>query len=233
MMAQPAAQGIRLARAEDVRPDVRPGPYSRRRAWYDGGREQREEAARVEADRRLEAEQRYIGGGMSLRALAEETGIPAKTLMRWSREGDWVKKREKVQARAAKKAATMVVNRRARQLSRLMRASDGLEQALEMAAKQLTSAMQAAQDTPERIADGRFRAGNVRQLTDAVARAVETRMLLEGMVTAPQAARMRADEERLAIERERLAMDKTRADAQSGAGGVEVVMTGDAEALAE
>lgn len=195
--------------------------------------ESREEAARVEADRRLEAEQRYIGGGMSLRALAEETGIPPKTLMRWSREGDWVKKREKVQARAAKKAATMVVNRRARQLSRLMRASDGLEQALEMATKQLTSAIQAAQDTPERIADGRFRAGNVRQLTDAVARAVETRMLLEGMVTAPEAAKMRADEERLAMERERLAMDKTRADAQSGAGGVEVVMDGDAEALAE
>ena len=187
----------------------------------------------MEADRRLEAEQRYIGGGMSLRALAEETGIPPKTLMRWSREGDWVKKREKVQARAAKKAATMVVNRRARQLSRLMRASDGLEQALEMATKQLTSAIQAAQDTPERIADGRFRAGNVRQLTDAVARAVETRMLLEGMVTAPEAAKMRADEERLAMERERLAMDKTKADAQSGAGGVEVVMTGDAEALAE
>ena len=49
------------------------------------------------------AEERYIGGDVSLKALAAELGLSASTLGKWKKTGEWDKKKGEVEQRAMKK----------------------------------------------------------------------------------------------------------------------------------
>ena len=174
---------------------------------------------------REEAESRYISSEITLKQLADEAHIPYKTMTRWCKEGGWVKKREKINRRALKKAATQAVNRKARELIKLLRASDEIEDALLMAAKALRANI-AADEGGALLTDGRFRAGNLGQVVNAMGRQAETRMLLSGIMTA-------ADKEKIELMRRKQALEEQAAAEDRGDGQIRVVMEQDAEALAE
>lgn len=170
-----------------------------------------------EADR-MAAEQRYVAGTMTLRALAEETGISAVTLGKWCKAGGWVKKREDVQKRALKMAATKAVSKRARELAKLLEASGMIEDALIKASAQLSEALE--DGNPALVSDSKYRASNIKSITDAVARALETRMQLAGILS-------KADEERMRIDKKRLKLQEQAA--RSANEGAEIVVQMDAE----
>lgn len=174
---------------------------------------------------REQAESRYIGSDVTLRALAEEAGVPFKTLSRWCKAGEWVKKREKINRRALKKAATQAVNRKAKELIKLLEASDEIEDALLMAAKALRATMETDEDGTE-LMDGRFRAGNLGQVVNAVGRQAETRMLLNGILTAEA-------REKIAIMKRKQLLEEQEAKEGGGAGEIRVILTKDAEELAQ
>lgn len=82
------------------------------------------ETAGGQDEKKRIAEERYIGGDVSLKALADELGLSASTLGKWKKAGEWDKKKGEVEQRAMKKAATHAVNKKARELCRLMEASE-------------------------------------------------------------------------------------------------------------
>lgn len=134
-------------------------------------------------------------------------GIPCSTICRWSKTGGWKEKRDKARKRAVKKATTRAVNKKSREFEKLMKASGNLENALIMAAAQFEAALKAVQADAKQngagnMADG-FRAKNLQSLAGAIKTAVDTRMLISGIMTA-------AEKEKLQIEREKLAMEKRR-----------------------
>ena len=135
----------------------------------------------VSEDRRMEAEQRYIAGDETLAALAKAMAVPLSTLKKWCKAGDWVKKRAKLIKRAMRKAATRTVEKKARELARLLEASDAMERALLTSAKAFEAAML---ENPVEIVDGKTRAVNISSVTHAIGRQLESRMLLEGMMSA-------------------------------------------------
>ena len=151
-------------------------------------------------DRRMEAEQRYVSGDETLKKLAEEMGIPLNTIKRWCKAGDWVKKREKAKRRAVKKAVTRATDKKARQLARLIQASDAMENALIMSAKAFEAAMA---ENPAEIVDGKTRALNLQSVSAAINRQVETRMLVNGIVS-------QADREKLDILKRKQEMDERK-----------------------
>lgn len=133
-------------------------------------------------DPRKAAEQKYITGDMTLRALAQEIQIPFSTVSRWSKEGKWVKKRARIARRAMEKAATQAVNQKAKELLKLMAASDEIEEALLAAAKMFRQALtEEEKQGLSKTTDGRVRAGNINQIVSAIGRAAETRKLLGEM----------------------------------------------------
>ena len=121
----------------------------------------------MDEQRRLEAEQRYVAGNETLKGLADGMGLPLSTIKRWCKAGDWVKKRQKAQKRALRKAVTRATDKRARELMRLFEASDAMERALVMSAQAFAAAMA---ETPADIVDGKFRAGNLDSVTHAIGR---------------------------------------------------------------
>lgn len=181
-------------------------------------------AGKVERQR-MEAEQRYISSEITLRALAEEAGVPFKTLSRWSRDGGWVKKREKVNQRALKKAATQAVNRKAKELLKLLEASDLIEDALLTAARAMRENL-AADANGALLTDGKFRAGNLGQVVNAVGRQAETRMLLSGILPA-------AEKEKIQIMKRKQSLEEQEAKEGAGGGELRVILTQEAEALSE
>ena len=173
---------------------------------------------------REEAESRYISSEITLRALAEEAGVPFKTLSRWCKDGGWVKKREKINRRALKKAATQAVNKKARELLKLLEASDEIEEALLIAARSMKANME--QDKYGMLATDRFRAGNLGQVVNAVGRQAETRMLLSGILTV-------AEREKIQIMKRKQLLEEQEAKDGAGANEIRVILTGDAEELAQ
>ena len=174
--------------------------------------------------RRQEAEQRYITGTMTLRSLAKETGISISTLGKWSKAGGWPQKREQVNARAMEKAVQKAVSKRARELERLLAASDDLEAAL-------ANAAQAFRDNLENdpkgklVTDGKFRAGNLSQIVNALGRQTETRMMLAGLMT-------KADEEKIKLLRRRQRLEEKK-EKESRSQGATLGLEKDAEELAQ
>ena len=164
--------------------------------------------------RQTEAEQKYIAGGMTLRALAEETGIPFSTISRWSKAGSWTKKREKFQKRALRKAATRAVDKRAKELAKLLEASGEIEEALLLAARAFRAQM-ISDETGEKVTDGKTRAANLSSVTHALGRQAETRMLLSGILTM-------ADREKLELLRRKQDMEERREQAEQLTGGLDV-----------
>ena len=174
-------------------------------------------------DRRMDAEQRYVAGSMTLRALSQETGIPLSTLQRWCKADGWVKKREKARKRAMRKAVTRATDKKAKELSRLLEASDAMERALLTSAKAFESAML---ENPVEIVDGKTRAVNMSSVTHAIGRQLESRMLLEGMMSA-------VDREKIDLLRRKQEMDerKEAREREAETGGVTIRLEGEAEDL--
>lgn len=165
-------------------------------------------------EKRLEAEARYISGTETLKELAEGTGVPLSSAKRWCKEGNWVKKRDKAKKRAMRKAVTKAVEKKARELMRLMEASDEMEAALLLASKAFAAAML---DTPGEIVDGNTRANNLSRAIHALGRQTETRMLLSGMMKA-------SDREKIELLRRKQDMEE-RKEAQAReaeSGGVKI-----------
>lgn len=104
-----------------------------------------------------EAEARYVHGTMTLKALAEEAGMPAETIRLWSRQGGWQLKRR--QARGCEK------EKGKGKLSRLMEASEEVEIVLAQAVK---------------VMDGETeKAENISRMVEAINRQTATRLMLK------------------------------------------------------
>lgn len=156
-------------------------------------------------DKQSAAEAAYLAGEMTLKELAAQMEIPVSTICRWSKAGGWKEKREKIKKRAIKKTATRIVNKKSRELEKILKASGSLENALMMAAAQFEAALKAIPgDDKQKLltADG-FRAKNLQSLAGAIQTAASTRMLISGIMTA-------AEKEKLAIERAKLEMEQRK-----------------------
>ena len=176
-------------------------------------------------DRRMEAEQRYIAGAETLAELAKALGVPLNTLKRWCKAGGWVKKREKARKRAMRKAVTRATDKKARELARLLEASDHLERALVLSAAAFAEAMT---ESPGDIVDGKKRAANLERVSKAVNMQVASRMLISGVLSA-------ADREKIDLLRRKQEMEE-RKEAQAQAleqGGVTIRLEQAAEELSE
>ena len=134
-----------------------------------------------EDEKRAQAEERYVCGDATLKALAAEARVSYGTMRKWCKAGNWAKKRQSVRDKALKKAAEKAVNKKARELCRLLEASDQVESALLLAAKAIARNMDADQEVLM-VTDGRERAGNLKSITQALGRQTETRMLLTGIM---------------------------------------------------
>lgn len=162
-------------------------------------------------ENRLEAENKYIAGSMTLRALAEQMQIPFSTICRWSKAGGWAEKRKKVNRRAQNKAITQAVNKKARELQKLLEASGEIEKALLMAARKFRKAMD--RDKYGMVVDAKNRAANMAGIVNAIGRQAETRMLLSGILPA-------AEKEKLELMRRKQDWDEKRAQDENGGGAV-------------
>lgn len=131
--------------------------------------------------RKMQAEEKYIAGDCSLKALAEEMGLPYGTVKKWSAGEDWQRKRKAFQTQAMKKAAAKAVNKKARELARLLEASEEMESALLLAARAFTRKME-EEENPEWMTDGKNPAGNLTAIIRALGQQTENRMLLSGMM---------------------------------------------------
>ncbi len=125
-------------------------------------------------EQRSKAEKLYLESGITLRALADDMRVSYDTVKRWSREGKWAEKRR--QGSGAEKQPSA----KEKQLNRLMQASDEIEEALQMAAKGIRLKMAEDTDGTE-IADGKFRAGNLKSIAHAIDRQTKTRILLSSV----------------------------------------------------
>ena len=161
---------------------------------------------------RMEAEQRYISGNETLAELAANTKIPLANLKRWCKQYEWVKKREKFQKRALRKATTKAADKKARELARLLEASDAMENALVMAAKAMAAEMA---NSPGEIPDGKFRAANIDSLAKAIGRQVESRMLISGVMAA-------ADREKIDLLKRKQEMDERKERQEANGGGLTI-----------
>lgn len=139
------------------------------------------ETAGGQDEKKRIAEERYIGGDVSLKALASELGISASTLGKWKKAGEWEKKKGEVEQRAMKKAATHAVNKKARELCRLLEASDEMEYALLLAARAVVKNL-CEDEEGLIVTDGKERADNMTRIVRAINQQAETRMRLSGIM---------------------------------------------------
>ena len=172
-------------------------------------------------DRRMEAEQRYIAGDETLAEISKSTGIPLNSLKRWSKAGDWVKKREKLKKRALRKAATRAADRKARELSRLLEASDELEKALLTSAKAI---VEIAEKEPNDFA--LTQSETMLNYSKSLEKLASTRSMTGGAMSAADRERLDLLKRKTDMEERREAKDKELAD------GVRIVIGPDEEAEA-
>ena len=173
------------------------------------------------------AEEMYIGGDVSLKALASELGISASTLGKWKKAGEWEKKKGEVEQRAMKKAATHAVNKKARELCRLMEASDEIEYALLLAARAVVKNL-CEDEEGLIVTDGKERADNMTRIVRAINQQAETRMRLSGIMD-------QAEEEKIALLWRKQELDE-RKEAQDQAAekeGVTIRLDAETGALSE
>jgi len=178
----------------------------------------------METEQRARAEQMYISGAQTLRELAAETGVSVSTLSRWCKAGGWVKKRARVQKKALRKAADRAVDKKARELARLIQASGELERGLLAAAKGAADIIEA--EGAEKMLDGARRSGNFANLAGTLERLAAARQILGFTQSATEAERLRLD-------REKHEFDVKKAAEANGSAGVRVEIAPDAEDLAE
>ena len=88
-------------------------------------------------DKRQEAEQRYITGKETLAEIAAGMGLPLSSIKRWCKSGDWVKKREKYRKKVMRKAVNRASDKKARDVARLLEASEEMERTLLILARDM------------------------------------------------------------------------------------------------
>ena len=176
-----------------------------------------------EADK-LKAKERYMAEGLSLKKLSEETGVKYSTLKTWCRKEGWAEEKASVENRAFKKAAVKAVNKKARELCKLLEASDELEKALLLAAKALSTYLESG-DGVEKMTDKKTWADNLNHIVAAIGKQAETRMMLSGIMA-------KDEEEKIALMRRKQNLEE-RKERQDAAGGMAIVMDGETEELSE
>lgn len=155
-------------------------------------------------DQRIEAQQKYVTGNQTIRELAVEMGLNPSTLARWSKENGWPELRHAFEQRAMKKAITKAANKRADKLSRLLTASNTLEDALTIATRQFQRALEAQEEKGKsgQMADG-FRAKNLQSLAAAINTAVNTRFALDGILTEAERQKLQLEKRKLKREEQK------------------------------
>ena len=116
------------------------------------------------------------------------------------------------------------MGKRAKELSKLLEASDSMENALVKAAKAFEGDLD---KNAWRYANGEHRAKNLESLSKAINKQVESRMRISGLMT-------RADEEKIALLMRKLEMEERKeAQEREQNGGVRLMLDGGVEELAE
>ncbi len=172
------------------------------------------------------AGERYIGGDLSLKDLAAEVGVSASTLGKWKKEGDWDQKRAEVRQRAMKKAAEHAVNKKAKELCRLLEASDEMEYALLLAARAVVKNL-CEDEEGLIVTDGKERADNMTRIVRAINQQAETRMRLSGIMD-------QAEQEKIALLWRKQELDERKEDNQAAdREGVTIRLDAETGALSE
>lgn len=155
-------------------------------------------------DERIEAQQKYVTGELTIRELAEEMRINPSTVARWSKENGWPELRKAFEQRAMQKAITKASNKRADKLAKLLEASGTLEDALILAAKQFGRALEEMETKGKSalMADG-FRAKNLQSLAAAIQTATNTRFALDGILTEAERQKLQLEKRKLKNEEQR------------------------------
>ena len=174
-----------------------------------------------EADK-LKAKQRYLSENITLKALSEDTGIPYSRLKRWSQAENWGRERASVEDQAFRKAAVKAVNKKARELCKLLEASDELEKALLLAAKAFSAYLE-GEGSGETLTDKKTWADNLNHIVAAIGKQAETRMMLSGIMA-------RDEEEKIALMRRKQSLEERR-EQQEASGGLGIVLDKDTEEL--
>lgn len=174
-------------------------------------------------DRRMEAGQRYISGGETLQEIAAALGIPLSSLKRWCKADKWVEQRAKVKKRAARKAATQTVNKKAKALARLMEASDEMEKALLISARALAEITERKPDLFVLT-----KSKTLVDVSESIERMAHARQMTGDAISA-------ADREKLAILKKKQQLEEKKAalEEKKDAGDAVIRIEGEGEALSE
>ena len=134
----------------------------------------------------------YVSGTKSLRKLSDEYGIPYRRSYEHSRTEGWVEQRKQYREAASAKSVDMAIERRAQALANIMSASD------QMAERLLEESVPGAISGARDLADA---AKALKYVADTLAQ-------VYGLQTPAQKHRQRMDEERLELDKRRLAMEE-------------------------
>ena len=174
-------------------------------------------------DRRMEAEQRYIAGDETLQEISAALGIPLSSLKRWCKADKWVEKRARVKKRAARKAATQAVNKKAKALARLMEASDEMEKALLISARALAEITERKPDLFVLT-----KSKTLVDVSESIERMAHARQMTGDAISA-------ADAGKIAILQKKQEMDEKKAalEEKKDAGDAVIKLQGESEGLSE
>lgn len=180
-----------------------------------------------------EAEIRYVTGTETLKEISAETGMNLRTLEKWCKMNDWVKKREQANDAAVIGAVKRRVSKRARQLEKVMIAIERLEDlgvtftlmALEDAEKFPRGYVDQDGNERSNLLDG-MRSRAYKDLTDAVKNVAGLRMTVDEIMT-------KQEKEKLAIEKRKLKLAEKAADKETETNRIEVVFAEGMEELME
>ena len=161
---------------------------------------------------------------ITLKALSEETGIPYSRLKRWSQTESWSRERASIEDQAFRKAAVKAVNKKARELCKLLEASDELEKALLLAARTLSRYLEESEGD-EPMKDKKTWVDNLNHIVAAIGKQAETRMMLSGIMA-------RDEEEKIALMRRKQSLEE-RKEQQEASSGLGIVMDKETGELAE
>ena len=174
-------------------------------------------------DRRMEAGQRYISGGETLQEIAAALGIPLSSIKRWCKADKWVEQRDKIKKRAARKAATQAVNKKAKALARLMEVSGEMERALLITARALADE---AESHPDTVSETDTR--KLLNVSKSIESMASVRQIAGDTISA-------ADWERLALLKRKQQLEEKKAalEEKKDAGDAVIRIEGEGEALSE
>ncbi len=185
------------------------------------------ENAGTQDERKRTAQERYIGGDVSLKDLAAELGLSVSTLGKWKKAGEWDEKRAEIRKQAMKKAAVHAINKKAKELCRLLEASDEMEYALLLAARAVVKNL-CEDEEGLIVTDGKERADNMTRIVRAINQQAETRMRLSGIMD-------QAEMEKIALlwRKQELDERKEAQDQEGEKNGLTIRMEAETEALSE